>query len=64
MPKTVNDSQPRIQLRLPKPLCDEIDRLVQKYPLYGNRQKFIENAIREKLEKVWAMKGDFPSEVE
>ena len=61
MPKTVNDTQPRVQLRLPKPLCDEIDRIIQKYPFYGNRQVFIENAVREKLERVWQEKGDSPS---
>jgi len=38
---------------LPKPMVDEVDRLVEAFPEFSyNRQQFIESAIREKIEKM------------
>ena len=33
-------------------MADEVDRIVEKHGFYGNRQRFIETAIQEKIEKV------------
>jgi cephalosporin-C deacetylase-like acetyl esterase len=38
------------------PLIDEIDKILKKFPMYGNRQRFIETAIREKIEEVMQFK--------
>lgn len=39
----------RIQIRLPYVMIKEVDRLVSDCPIYGNRQQFVEQAIREKI---------------
>jgi hypothetical protein len=50
MPKTIGEKIPRTTLALPKPLVEEIDRIVGTFPQYAwNRQKFAEEAIREKI---------------
>jgi metal-responsive CopG/Arc/MetJ family transcriptional regulator len=48
----VNDKLDRVPIRIPKPMINEIDRILKKSPMYGNRQQFVESAIREKIEKV------------
>lgn len=53
MPKKIsNANSERVQIRIPEPMTKEIDRIVEKFPMYASRQQFIETAIREKLEKV------------
>lgn len=43
---------PRVGIRLPKPMMDEVDRLVEERPeLFCNRQQFVESALRERIEK-------------
>ncbi len=43
---------PRKNIRIPKPMMDEVERIVEEHPeLYNNRQQFIEAAIRESIEK-------------
>jgi metal-responsive CopG/Arc/MetJ family transcriptional regulator len=42
----------RKPVRIPVPLLDEIDKILKKFPMYGNRQRFIETAIQEKIEEV------------
>jgi len=52
MPQTKRKSE-RVHVRLPKPMVDEVDRLVEAFPEFSyNRQQFIESAIREKIEKM------------
>ncbi len=51
MPKTKGKAVPRKNARIPKPLMDEVDRIVRESGLYINRQQFIESAIRERIEK-------------
>jgi metal-responsive CopG/Arc/MetJ family transcriptional regulator len=52
VPKTKAKTKNRVNIRLPKPMLDEVDRITTKIPMYGSRQQFVESAIREKLEKV------------
>jgi len=52
LPKTKTQATPRVTLRVPKSMADEVDRIVEKHGFYGNRQRFIETAIQEKIEKV------------
>ena len=43
---------PRKNIRIPKPMMDKVERIVEEHPeLYNNRQQFIEAAIRENIEK-------------
>ena len=51
MPKTRGATISRKNVRIPKPLMDEVDAIVQECSMYINRQQFIESAIREKVEK-------------
>ena len=45
------EANDRTQMRLPKKMTLEVDRLVHKFPMwYRNRQQFVESAVREKLE--------------
>jgi len=47
-----------MNVRLPTPMMQMIDRLVSRFPhLYTNRQQFIESAIREKIEKLLFMEA-------
>lgn len=41
----------RVQIRLPHDMIKEVDRLVTDCPIYGNRQQFVEQAVREKVLK-------------
>ena len=53
MPRTLRKggAVPRKNIRIPKPMMDEVERIVEEHPeLYNNRQQFIESAIREKIE--------------
>lgn len=50
MPRT-KQKVARKNVRLPKPLVDEVDRIVLRSGLYVNRQQFIESAVREKIER-------------
>lgn len=59
MPKVKSKTEKRINIRLPKPLIEEVERIVKKFPMYGNRQQFVEAAIREKLEKVMKLEASF-----
>ena len=56
MPKTRGATISRKNVRIPKPLMDEVDAIVQECSMYINRQQFIESAIREKVEKFKFMK--------
>jgi hypothetical protein len=52
MPRTINGENHRQSVRIPKPMIEEVDRIVREHPeLHYNRQQFIECAIREKIEK-------------
>jgi len=47
---------PRMNVRIPRPVIDEIERIVTRHPeLYINRQQFIESAIREEIKKITLM---------
>lgn len=52
MPRTLRGhALPRKNIRLPKPMMDRAQRIVEEHPeLYNNRQQFVESAIREKIE--------------
>ena len=52
MPRTLRGGAvPRKNIRIPKPMMDAVERIVEEHPeLYNNRQQFIESAIREKIE--------------
>lgn len=39
----------RVPIRLPHVMIKEVDRLVSDCPIFGNRQQFVEQAVREKL---------------
>jgi metal-responsive CopG/Arc/MetJ family transcriptional regulator len=53
MPRTLGKVVPRKNIRIPKPMMDEVERIVTDHPeLYNNRQQFIESAIRERIEKM------------
>lgn len=53
MPRTLGKPMPRKNIRIPKPMMDEVEKIVTSHPeLYNNRQQFIESAIREKIERL------------
>ena len=56
MPETNQLKPGRKNVRIPVPLLDEIDKILRKFPMYGNRQRFIETAIQEKIEEVMRFK--------
>jgi metal-responsive CopG/Arc/MetJ family transcriptional regulator len=59
MPRTLNNEVSRKGVRVPVPMIEEIDRIVQQYPEFSyNRQQFIESAIREKIEKIQLLKAN------
>jgi len=49
MPRTKREAVARKNVRIPKPLMDEVDRIVREGGLI-NRQQLIESAIRERVE--------------
>ena len=51
MPRTNQKAIARKNIRIPKPIIDEVDRIVRGSGLYINRQQFIESAIRERIEE-------------
>jgi hypothetical protein len=51
MPRTNQKAIARKNVRIPKPIMDEVDRIVRGSGLYINRQQFIESAIRERIEE-------------
>ncbi len=51
MPIAKRKAIARKNVRIPEPLIDEVDRIVQENGLYINRQQFIEAAIRDRLEQ-------------
>jgi len=56
MPKGMRKPVSRVGIRIPKPMTDEINRIIDSHPaLYYNRQQFVETAIREKIERIKAM---------
>ena len=54
MPRTLRGGAvPRKNIRIPKPMMDEVEKIVNEHPeLYNNRQQFIEAAVREKIESI------------
>lgn len=53
MPRTLRKAVPRMNVRIPRPVIDEIERIVTRHPeLYTNRQQFIESAIRDEIKRV------------
>jgi Arc/MetJ-type ribon-helix-helix transcriptional regulator len=51
MPKTKGKAIARKNVRIPKSIMDEVDRIVRDGGLYISRQQFIESAIRERIEE-------------
>lgn len=51
MPKTKGKAIARKNVRIPKSIMDEVDRIVREGGLYISRQQFIESAIRERIEE-------------
>jgi Arc/MetJ-type ribon-helix-helix transcriptional regulator len=51
MPRTNQKAIARKNIRVPKPIIDEVDRIVRESGVYINRQQFIEAAIRERIEQ-------------
>ena len=51
MPKTKRKAIARKNVRVPKPIIDEVDRIVRGSGVYINRQQFIESALRERIEQ-------------
>ena len=52
MPRTLTKVEDRTNVRLPTPMIIFVDKTVEAHPeLFNNRQQYIENAIRERLEK-------------
>ena len=51
MPRTKRKAIARKNVRVPKPIIDEVDRIVRGSGVYINRQQFIESAIRERIEQ-------------
>jgi len=51
MPRTKRKAIARKNVRIPKPIVDEVDRIVRGSGVYINRQQFIEAAIRERIEQ-------------
>jgi Arc/MetJ-type ribon-helix-helix transcriptional regulator len=59
VPRTKGRAVPRVNVRLPKPIVDEVDGIVRGSRLYVSRQQFIEAAVREKIERARLLKeGD------
>jgi hypothetical protein len=55
MPKLIGEKTARVTMPLPKPMVDEVDRIVRTHPQCAwNRQKYVEEAIREKNERTLA----------
>jgi len=54
----------RVYIGLPRAMMDEVDRIVKKFPMYHNRQKFVESAVQEKIEQVRLYEVGVPSTVE
>ena len=51
MPRTKRKAIARKNIRVPKSIMDEVDRIVRGSGVYINRQQFIEAAIRERIEQ-------------
>jgi Arc/MetJ-type ribon-helix-helix transcriptional regulator len=51
MPRTKRKAIARKNVRVPKPIIDEVDRIVRGSGVYVNRQQFIESALRERIEQ-------------
>jgi Arc/MetJ-type ribon-helix-helix transcriptional regulator len=51
MPRTERKAIARKNIRIPKPIIDEVDRIVRGSGVYINRQQFIESALRERIEQ-------------
>ncbi len=53
MPRTKGGAVPRKNIRIPKPMMDAVDEIVKTHPeLFLNRQQFIEDAIRQSIERI------------
>ena len=63
MPRTKSKVVERKNVRIPKPLIDEVDRVVREYGLYVNRQQFVESAIREKVERFKLLRENVGDEI-
>ena len=52
MPRTLTKVEERINMRLPKAMIDFVDKIVDEHPeLFNNRQQYVENALRQRLEQ-------------
>ena len=52
MPRTLTPVPKRIPIRFPKPMIELVDRIVDEHPeLFNNRQQYVENALRQRLEQ-------------
>ena len=51
MSRTKRKAIPRKNVRIPKPIMDEVDRIVRGSGVYINRQQFIESALRERIDQ-------------
>jgi hypothetical protein len=60
----LNNKKDRTAVNIPNKMLEEIDRILQKFSFYGNRQQFIESAVREKIEKVRLIEAGLPHEAE
>lgn len=54
----------RTTVRMPNALLSEVDRIIKKFTYYGNRQQFIETAVKEKIEKVRLIEAGLPHDIE
>lgn len=64
MPKTIAPKEVRISVQIPGAMVSKVDEIVRDYPIYGNRQQFVEAAVREKIEKVLMLLSRLPSDSE
>ncbi len=52
-PKTKKRKVERVLVRLQKPMLDEIDRIMKRFPEFNyNRQQFVESAVKDKNQKL------------
>ena len=52
MPRTLRPAVARRNIRIPEPMMDQVQTIVEDHPeLYNNRQQFIESAIRDAIER-------------
>lgn len=52
MPQVKNRNPKRKPVSVRFAIIERVDILVKSYPIYGNRQQFVETSIIEKLDRV------------